>query len=434
MNKRQKFLTEEIELEKELMKELREKLEKEQRARTEDERKEMEERKAKIQDMQEELKDLEEEQRQAKEDAKKNSEARKAAAAAGQGASQGEEREAASISKKVSLGKAVNDLVHERSATGAEKEMHEIAESESGEEYRGIAIPSSWIETRADIDQTTSDIKPTMVSNEYVEALREVAVYELVGATVYNGLTGDFKIPVVTKQSVAHASAENAASSDGGSNFDNPTLSPSRITGHADYSNRLTIQNGDIAMRAIMTDFGAAVGETINDAMFATTTVTNAPTSIAATSGVGTFTEATYTANASILADFVTAEVTLAEAEALTGNVAYVGAPNLLADLKKSAQVASVTPAMVGNTYNQQVINGYRTYFTTGATSSAGVSGDFIFGNFRKVHVGYFGALNILIDPYTQATSDQTRLVIHRHYDFKLVQGGAFVKATSLIA
>ena len=357
-------------------------------------------------------------------------------AVAGESASKGEEREAQKVSEKVSLGAAViSAIVNDRGLSGAEADMHAIAEAEADQTYRGIAIPSSWLETRTDITQGTSDIKPTFVAAEYVKALRERAVYEQVGAKVHNGLTGDFKIPVVAKQSVAHASAENSAAADGGANFTDITLTPVRISGFADFSNRLTLQNGDIAMRSIMEDFGLSVADAINGAMFSTSTVTNAPTSIAATSGVGVITEAAaYAANVSIFADMVDAEVKLAGQEGLSGNLAYVSATNLLGDLKQSAQVSNVNPALSGMNFNQQMVNGYRTYFTTGATLSAGVSGDFLFGNFGKVHVGFFGALNIIVDNLTQALTDQTRLVIHRNYDFKLAQGAAFVKATSLVA
>jgi HK97 family phage major capsid protein len=411
--------------------------EKENRSRTEEEKTSWDAAKEEIRSLEVELKDLQEyEVDQVKRAEKAEAEKRRVeSAAAGTGTSN-ETRSKAKVYSEVKLGRAVmRSLIDGGSLDGAAAEMHAIAEEEAGVKYRGIAIPSSMIETRTDITQGTGDIKPTDVSNEYVKALRERAVYEMVGAQVHNGLMGDFKIPIVGKQAVAHVAAENTTSADGGAEYTSKTLTPFRISGYADFSNRLTLQNGEIAMRAVMSDFGYAVADTINNAMFSTATVTSAPTSLAATTSVGTFTEASYAANASILADFITGEVTIAEAEGLTGNLAYVGAPNLLADLKRSAQVASVNPAIGSSlAYNQQIINGYRTYYTTGATSSAGASGDWIFGNFQKVHVGYFGALNIIVDPVTQALTDQTRLVIHRNYDFKLMQGAAFVKATSVIA
>lgn len=348
---------------------------------------------------------------------------------------------------------AYEHFVAGKELTGAIKEMHQEAENYDGVSHKGIAIPGKWLSlkeyenrqaNKAVIDQANSALTPTSVADSYVEAIREVAIYPQVGATVYENLNGeDFKIPVAGKITAAHASAENANASDGGAQFAPITLQADRITTYADLSNKINLQNGDIAMRAVMSEIGRAVAETINDAMFPTTTLSNAPTSIAATSGVGTFTEAgTYAAPSnttpgSVHADLVTALVTLTKADALQGNLAYVASPELMTDLIKAAAIVGVSPALggaarVGN--SGQSVNGYPIFFTNSATSSAGTSGDFIFGNFRKVHVGFFGSLVIQQDVYTQNLKNVTRLVAHRYYDFKLAQGAAFVKATSLSA
>jgi hypothetical protein len=345
------------------------------------------------------------------------------------------------------LGKATyKHLIAGKALDGAAKEMIEIAEKNDGVSYDGkIAIPGHWLSAnKAVIDQATSALTPTSVADAYVEAIREAAIYLSVGCTVYDNLNGeDFKIPVAGKITSAHASAENSAATDGGAQFAPVTLQADRITTYADLSNKINLQNGDIAMRAVMSEIGLSVAETINDAMFPTATLTNAPASIAATSGVGTFTEAgTYAAPSnttpgSVHADLVKALVTLTQADALKGNLAYVGNPELMTDLIKAAAIVGVSPALQGSAKvgnSGQAVNGYPIYWTNSATSSAGVSGDFIFGNFRKVHVGFFGSLVIQNDIFTQNLKDVTRLVAHRYYDFKLVQGAAFVKATSLSA
>lgn len=377
--------------------------------------------------------------------------ARRAAGNVGVTMIDGESKEESKLERKVQeeLGKsAYKMLVAGERADGAVKEMIEIAEKADGQSYEGkIAIPGSWLalkRNKAIIDQATSALTPTSVADFYVEAIRETAIYPQVGATVYENLSGeDFKIPVAGKITAAHASAENADATDGGAQFTNPTLQADRITTFADLSNKITLQNGDIAMNAVMSEIGRAVAETINDAMFPTTTLSNAPTSIAATSGVGTFTEAapyaapSNTVTGSVYQDMVTALVELTKADALQGTLAYVASPELMSDLIKAAKIVGVIPALqgagaVGNSGHS--VNGYPVFFTNSATSSAGVSGDFIFGNFRKVHVGFFGSLVIQRDMYTQNLKNVTRLVAHRYYDFKLVQGAAFVKATSLSA
>jgi hypothetical protein len=84
--------------------------------------------------------------------------------------------------------------------------------------------------------------------------------------------------------------------------------------------------------------------------------------------------------------------------------------------------------------YLNYTTHGYRTYWSNGATASAGTSGDFIFGDFSRVYMGKWGGFSVFVDPYTNAADAQVRLILHQYCDWSLVQGAAFVKATSLSA
>ena len=67
---------------------------------------------------------------------------------------------------------------------------------------------------------------------------------------------------------------------DGGANFGKDTLSPIRLTGYADVSNRVILQNGDAAINSLMIDFGREIANKIDQSIFATADVSNAPPSI----------------------------------------------------------------------------------------------------------------------------------------------------------
>lgn len=351
-----------------------------------------------------------------------------------------EERQAA---KDFDFMKAVGVLASNDKLSGLERELIQegITEArDAGVESTGrrIVIPSRFMDLdakkRTDISQTTSDIKPTFVG-AYTDALRENAVYsQIQGINVYNNLTGDFKLPVTAKQTLAWASAENSAAADGGANFTSDTLTPFRLAGYVDIGNRVIAQNGQAATMAVMNDLGRAEAELINTAMLSTTTVTNAPTSLAATSGVLTFDEAAFSANASVLSDLIEAEQTIANSHGLNGSLAYALSPELLAQIKQAAVVAGVEMGMTSRGYNNYQVNGYLAKFSTGCTKSAGVSGDGLFGDWSRVHFGRWGGLNILVDGVTQALNDQIRLVVNSNVDWSLVQGAAFTKFTSPVA
>ena len=317
---------------------------------------------------------------------------------------------------------------------GIEAEVQQEANIEArgfGKSINGIGIPSTMMEKRADV---TSNIAGTSVES-YVGALREESVYDRAGCTILTGLMSDARIPVTGAQTVAWASGENSTAADGGTAFSSVTLSPSRITSQVHVSKELLAQNGGSAESAVMSDLGKATAQALDAAIFGTSTVTNAPTSLGATSNINTFTEASsFASGSSVLSDLVTAEATNAIAQGMQGTLAYVCSPELLAQLKISAQVSSVTPAMSGMNYNQQMVNGYPIHFTNGCTKNAGVTGDGYFGAWNNLYVGFFSGMDIIVDPYTNAADAQIRLVLNNLVDFQVAQPGAFTYFSSLSA
>lgn len=419
----------------------------ESRNRTEDEVKMWDSLKEERSNLSVELKDAKDAEEMRKAKAEADKEARRLANLADTTwTSNSEGKELNKMSENISAKEIITSLMEGRSLNGALAEANAEARREAAN-FGGsfadgsVSLPSKMIEAayeaRATVDQTNSAIKPTVVG-AYVDQLRESAVYEKIGVDQLMGLTADYKIPAVGAQNVAWATAENSAASDIGAQFTSDTLTPFRITGYVPLSNRILLQNGEAAYTSVFRDLGRSTANLISDAMFSTTDVTNAPGSIPAKSGVGTFTEvATYAANSSILSDFVEAEVTLADAKGLQGALAYVGATNLMGDLKKSAQVSAVIPAFgqggIPSTgmFN---VNGHPACFTTSCTKSAGVSGDFLFGDMSQIKLGWFGGLSITRDTISGLKNDEVHIVLHRYVDWGVVRGAAFVKGTSLVA
>jgi HK97 family phage major capsid protein len=331
--------------------------------------------------------------------------------------------------RSYSMFKAIKGMVN-NNLDGVEKEMHEEAVNEArsqGIAINGLGIPASMLEQRATVSQGSSAIAPTNILS-YADALREASVFDKVGATMLTGLSANTTIPVAAKTSVAWE-GENAATADGGANFSKVELSPVRCAAYVDISKQLLLQNDGVE-QVIMRDLGRAVANKLDAAIFGSSNVTGAPTAIATSGSIGTFTESAFVAGSSVASDMVTAQGKLAEAGALSGNLAYVCSPELMGQIKSGAQVDSILAAMQGN-----LAVGYPVYFTNGVGSSAGVSGDFLFGDFSRLFIGMFGGLDITVDPYTQAASGINRLVLNNYVDFGVADAGAgFVKATSLVA
>jgi HK97 family phage major capsid protein len=326
-------------------------------------------------------------------------------------------------SKSWSLFKAVNELRSGKGLTGLEAEMHQEAEKEGRKGIDGIGIPTMLQEKRA-IDQTNSAIAPTAVG-AFVESLQEAGLYSKVGVTDLGTVAADTVLPIAGGSTVGW-NTEVGAAADGGANFDKLTLSPKRVTGYANLSNQILAQNGPQAEAAVMNDMARNMAVQIDAAMFGSADVTNAPGSIAGTSGVLTFTEA---ATVDVASDMLEAIQTIANNHGLDGNNAFVNSFELYSVIKAAAQVGSVYPL-----YVDDLLAGYPGFFSSAPASVAGTSGDGIFGDFSRVYMAQFGPMSIQVDPYTRAVNGEVRLILNNYLDFGVASGASFVKYTALSA
>ena len=325
-----------------------------------------------------------------------------------------------------SLFKAVREISNGGQLTGIEAEMHQESEKEARKSLQGIGIPTMLKEKRAAIDQGTSAIAPTAVG-AYVDSLAASGLFSRVGINDLGTVAADTVLPIAGGSTVAW-NTENGASADGGADFGKVTLSPNRLTGYADLSNVILAQNGPQAEASVMRDMGRNMATQIDAALFGSSDVTNAPGCIVGTSGTLTFTEASF-GSGSIASDMLEAIQTVADDHGLDGNLSFVNSWELYSAIKKEAQVSSTYPLYVDDR-----LAGYPGYFSSAPSSSAGASGDGMFGDFGRVYFAQFGPSNIIVDPYTAAGTGCVRLIMNNYFDWGVASGASFVKYTTLTA
>ena len=335
--------------------------------------------------------------------------------------------------KTWSLFKAVRDI-QKGGLTGVEAEMHKEAEKENRGAMNGIGLPSfmtNKAEKRAVIDQGTAQISPVSV-NAFADALVEGALYNKVGLTNLGTLAADSIVPITGTNApvwagATPAAAEIAAATDVGNDFTKITLTPNRITGYADLSNQILLQNGTGAEAAIMSDMARQIANQIDTNMFATSDATNGPGSIAGASSL-TFTENTYSTT-SVGEDALEAIQTVANDHGLDGNLGFVNSFAGYSAIKTNTMVASVSPL-----YSDDRLAGYPGYFTGALAYSAGVSFDAIFGDFSRIYFATFGPTSILVDPYSASGNNAVRLMVNQNYDWALASSASFVYYRSLLS
>ena len=327
-----------------------------------------------------------------------------------------------------SLFKAINEVRNGGSLTGLEAELHQEAEKEARKGLQGIGIPTMLKEKRA-IDQTNSAIAPTSVG-AYVDSLQASALYSRLGVNDLGTVAADTVLPIAGGSTVAWT-GEVASASDGGANFGKVTLTPKRISGYANISNVILAQNGASAEASVMRDMGRNMGTQIDAAMFGSTNVANAPTSIVQTAGTLTFTESTSGGSTGAASDMLEAIQTIADDHGLDGNLAFVNQWALYSNIKQAAEVSSVYPLYVDDR-----LAGYPAYFSSAPATAGGppiTSADGLFGDFGRVYFAQFGPSNITVDPYSRAVEGEVRLIMNNYFDWGVASGASFVKYTTAL-
>ena len=341
-----------------------------------------------------------------------------------------EQREVERVNGSFSLTRAINAVSNGRQLEGAEAEWAREAATEmrsQGLQTAGqISIPSIALRagTADDFQAGSGDgsgFVPTVVPSA-IEALRAPTVVEGLGTTVIRNATGNLQFPRVSVAASGTAEGEVEADAGSGMEMDDVSLTPQRVAANTKYSKLLLLQGGPEVDRLIANDLAAAMNAYIDDYAFDT---------IMASTTVDIYNTADATL-AAVVANAMEAAVLAAGGN--LGGASYVMSPQAYLLSKSVAQVSGVTPLWENGQFNMYnaVATPYLVNDTLDATG-AGTGGQMIFGNFAQGAIlAYFGGLDLLVDPYSDAGTAQIALHVNRFFDFDIRQPGAMSRAVKL--
>lgn len=342
------------------------------------------------------------------------------------GASVSEAKEINKINRSFSLSRAVQAASFGKALEGAEAEWAQEASKEyqmRGLQMSGqIGIPASALYRAGAADDFQagsgdgSGFVATVVPG-VIDALRTPTMAERVGVTTINNATGNLKFPRVSAKAAGTAATEVAADSASGLELDEVTLTPNRVAANTKYSKQLILQGGAQVDAMIARELAAGINETIDKAVFA-----------AAAAGAANQNDK---ANASVTyADITAAQKAVLAAGGDLARCAFVGSPSAMSILKGEAAVDSIRAVTEGNS-----IDGYNTNFTPNLIDSTADEGALLFGDFGLGMVlAFFGGIDLLVDPYSNAGTAQIALHVNKFYDAEVRQGTALSYTYDFIA
>jgi len=331
------------------------------------------------------------------------------------GTSVSEAKEVNRVNKSFSLSRAVNAVAVGKALEGAEAEWAQEANREM--QARGlnmagqIGIPANALYRTADDFQTGGaggGFVPTAVPGA-IDALRAPTMAERIGVTTINNATANLQFPRVSAKASGTEETEVSADADSGLDMDTVTLTPTRVAAKTLWSKQLMLQGGAAVDALIARELSAGVNETIDKAVFA-----------AAVAGAG---DTNAVAGALTYADITDAEKAVLAAGGDLSRCAWIGSPSAMSIVKGEEAVPSIR-AVVEN--NQ--LDGFTTYFTPNLADTAGAPtvGTLLFGDYAAgMLLAFFGGIDLLVDPYSNAGTAQIALHVNKFYDTAVRQSGA---------
>ena len=331
--------------------------------------------------------------------------------------------------RRYSLVRAINAAASQdwRSAP-LEREAIEATAKRMGRSPQGFWVPQDVLAEQRDMVVGTPSaggylVGTDLLSQSFIELLRNRMMVRQAGATVLAGLVGDVAIPKQTGGATAYWVGENGAPTEGAQTLGQVALSPKTAGAWTDISRKLLKQSSVDVEGFVRNDLTSVLGLAIDRAALHGPGTGNAPTGIAATVGIGDVVGGN-DGLAPAWSHLVKLETEVAVDNADLGRLAYMSNATVRGKLKGTPRTATYGDIMVWEpTSGNTPVNGYPFYVTNQVSStltkgnSTGVCSAIFFGNWADLLIGMWGGLDILVDPYTGGTAGTVRVIALQDVD-----------------
>ena len=247
--------------------------------------------------------------------------------------------------------------------------------------------------------------------------------------SVFENLVGNVSFPKQTGAYDLNWQTETGTDTAQDLTFGTVDMSPKRAVITASVSNQLLKQEYSQGIQARMiAQLNQSFNKGLENAILNGTGTSNQPSGLYTLLN-GSAQELSF-AGALTYDDLVEMEKTLAMADALQGNLAYVTNPGVMASLKKTKVDAGSGRFLVEGMLDPvKTANGYTAFSTTLSPAYAGPAYGIAFGNWSDLAVGFWGGASLIVNPYTQMKSSITEIYIERFMDCKVLRDESFVIA-----
>lgn len=268
-------------------------------------------------------------------------------------------------------------------------------------------------------------------AGEFIDLLRNTSVAVALGARVLSGLTGPLSFPSQTAGTTVYWMPENGGVDVTPSNatLGNVALAPKTMQGSTAFSRQLMAQASIDVESFIRSDLAAGHALAWDSAVMHGTDSNNQPAGIYAVSGVNAVAMGGVPSFGKLV-DMITEVL---KDNALNGSLAFATTPGMAGKLAQTVVAASTDTRMIwSGKLNDGELNGYKAVASNQVSAALGSGSEhgLIFGNWNDIMIGMWGALELVVDPYSLKKQGMIEVTSFQLCDIALRHAQSFCKAT----
>jgi HK97 family phage major capsid protein len=273
-----------------------------------------------------------------------------------------------------------------------------------------------------------------LLGSSFIDLLRNAMILDRLGITMLRDLNGNVAIPSQTGAATGYWVAEGNAPTESQQTVGQMPLTPKTVGAFTDFTRRLLLQSSIDVELFVRMDLARVLGLKIQDGAFNGSGSSNEPYGLFNISGIGSVAQGT-NGGVPTYDMCVDLETAIANSNADIGNLSYVTNTKVRGKLRKTQEFASTNGKPVWTSGRERGIGevlGYDAYVTNTIPSnltkgsSSGVCSAMAFGNWSDFVAAFWGGVDIMLDPYANATAGGKRVIALQDVDFNVRNVASF--------
>lgn len=340
---------------------------------------------------------------------------------------------------RYSLARVIRSLTdHEPIRDGLEAELHHEVQRSIQHKSEGCLIPNDVFLLSRDLNVNTfgqgGAFVQTTVDENVIEILRNRTVCERMGVRRLSGLGGNVAIPRHAATVTAYSLPEQSTLTKSTAALDQILLAPHRVGAYSSFTRQLVLQSSVDVEQFLRDDLLATVNVKTDYLILQGQGGGSEPTGILNTAGIGNL----QFGGAATWAQVVSFEnnLALSNADGLPNSrFGFVTSPNVRNKWKTLLKTGGGISSTLANAANfiwekptlddgtgDGMCNGYRAAVTNQVLNNL-----VFYGNWADCILAQFGqGVDLVVDPYTQATDATVRVTINSFIDVAIRHAASF--------